>query len=815
MLNNFISKRDDQSEQDRVVEEASRVYNQNPASEDLSIEYLKILKIYMFKHEDTPELKNKVNQAKVVYDQSPSENRAYWYLAVLDNFIWKRDDKSEQAWVVSEASRVYNQSPSENRAYWYLAVLNNFISKRDNQSEQDWVVSEASRVYNQNPASENLSIEYLKVLNIYMYKQEDSPELKNKVNQAKVVYDQSPSENRACWYLSVLNNYIWKRDDKSEQDWAVEEAGKIYEENPASENLSIEYLKVLNTYMNKHEDSLELKNKVNQAKVVYDQSPSENRAYCYLAVLNNYIWKRDDQSEQDWAVEEASRAYNQNPASENLSIEYLKVLSIYMNKQEESPELKNKLNQAEVIYEQSPSENRAYWYLAVLNNYMKKQGDQSEQDWAVEKAREIYQQYQSSNNIASIHLWGLIGLTKELKDLDRMKEFVKLISSILRIYPQLSDLVVKHIDQLLFNKNDYSENCTKLLMYFAEEINVKDYLMQTKYGILFDSNEIPTEELKILVQIFSLVQRIKNDLIIKKPKELTFGHYTSAKVLQLLLKQKEGKEKYAIENRSRLSNVNYMNDPSEGKVLNQFLELDIPSQKISLKASPWFLMSLTTEIDRLEMWAQYGKQAEGVCLVLDPSDFLKVNSYSDMEWITAKRSIELPDTNLDNNRLEEVTSEIKLIQGDYIYRIGYLSFSDENGGLLSVEDNKELISVIDNINDSLISLRKKVQETKKNKILYEKVDECLEEIRYLFKSADYKYEKELRVLKFIPLDSNDSKIKIDYSEETAKLYIERDNPIQIAKVIFGPKFSKPEDVTPLLYLLDKNIKFRQSKIPFK
>ena len=630
-----------------------------------------------------------------------------------------------------------------------------------------------------------------------------------------MIYDQSPSENRAYWYLAVLNNYIWKRDNQSEQDWAVNEASRVYNQNPASENLSIEYLRVLNIYIFKHEDTPELKNKVNQAKVIYDQSPSENRAYWYLAVLNNYIWKRDNQSEQDWAVNEASRVYNQNPASENLSIEYLRVLNIYIFKHEDTPELKNKVNQAKVIYDQSPSENRAYWYLAVLNNYIWKRDDQSEQDWAVEEAGQIYQQYQSSNNIASIHLWGLIGLTKELKDSSRMKEIVKLISGILRIYPKLADLVVKHIDQLIFNKEDCSENCTELLMCFAEAINVKDYLMQTKYGILFESNEISPEELKILVQIFSLVQRIKNDLIVKEPKSLIFGHYTSAKVLQLLLKQKEEKEKYAIENRSRLHNVNYMNDPSEGKILNQFLELDKTSQRNSLKASPWFLMSLTTEIDRLEMWAQYGKQAEGVCLVLDSSDFLKVNSYSDMEWITAKRSIELPDTNLDNNRLEEVTAESKLVQGDYIYRIGYLRFSDEKGGFLSLEDNKKLKNVIENINNSLISLREKVQVIEKETLLYEKVDEYLEEIRYLFKSADYKYEKELRVLKFIPLDSNDSKIKIDHSEETAKLYIERDNPIRIKEVIFGPKFSNPENVTPLLQLLDKNIEFSQSKIPFK
>lgn len=110
-----------------------------------------------------------------------------------------------------------------------------------------------------------------------------------------------------------------------------------------------------------------------------------------------------------------------------------------------------------------------------------------------------------------------------------------------------------------------------------------------------------------------------------------------------------------------------------------------------------------------------------------------------------------------------------------------------------------------------IKLIDKVKES----ILYEKIDECLEEIRYLFKLADYSYESELRVLKYMPLEPNNPKIKIDDSGEIAKIYIERDNPIKIAEVIFGPKFPHPENVTPLLQLLDKNIKFSQSKIPFK
>ena len=815
VLKNYVNKRDDQNEKDLAIDEAKKIYEENSASENLSIEYLKVLNIYMFKREDNPELKNKVNQAKVVYEEKPSEDRASWYLAVLNNYVLKRDNQNEQDWAIDEAGKIYEENPaSETIPTDYLKVLHNYILKREENPELKNIVDQAKKVYEQIPSDVQASW-YLSLLNNYISKLEDDPGLKNIVDQAKMIYEEKPSENRAYWYYLVLNNFISKRENQTEKDWAIDEAGKIYEENSASENLSIEYLKVLNIYMFKREDNPKLKNKVDQAKAVYKENPTGDRALWYLAVLTNYIWNRENQTERDWAIDEAGKIYEENPASETLSIAYLRALNNYIFKREDDLELKNIVDQANLVFEVNPTENRASWYLAVLNNYMWKIGDKSEQTWAIEKASQIYKQYQSSNNIASIHLGGLIKLTKKLIDLSRMKEITKLISGILRIYPNLADLVVKHIDQLLYNNQDDLQNCTNLLICLAEQNNVKDHLMRTKYGILFDFNKIFPKDLEKLVQIFSLVQTIKNQLIVKDPKELTFGHYTSAKVLQLLLKQEKEKEEYAVENSSRLNNVNYMNDPSEGKVLNQFLKLDTTSQKISLKASPWFLMSLTTEIDRLEMWAQYGKQGEGVCLVLDSSDFLKVNSYSDMGWITAKRFNELPDTNSDNTRLEEVTSENKLAQGDYIYRIGYLELSSGTAELLTEQNNDELKDVIDDINQSLISLREKVKEIDKETILYEKVDECLEEIRYLFKSADYKYEKELRILKFVPLEANNKKIKIDESEEVAKLYIERDNPIQIAEVIFGPKFSKPENVTPLLQLLDKNIKFSQSKIPFK
>ena len=108
-------------------------------------------------------------------------------------------------------------------------------------------------------------------------------------------------------------------------------------------------------------------------------------------------------------------------------------------------------------------------------------------------------------------------------------------------------------------------------------------------------------------------------------------------------------------------------------------------------------------------------------------------------------------------------------------------------------------------------------DTVKNSKLSSDVDKLLEEIRYLFKASGYQYEKELRVLRYAKIESTASElIGIQYDSDTlAKPYLESKDPIQIKRVIFGPKFSIPEYVTPLIRLVDKDIEFTTSERKFK
>ncbi|MFR4032369.1 MAG: DUF2971 domain-containing protein [Streptococcus sp.] len=146
----------------------------------------------------------------------------------------------------------------------------------------------------------------------------------------------------------------------------------------------------------------------------------------------------------------------------------------------------------------------------------------------------------------------------------------------------------------------------------------------------YKDNDVVTEKIST---IYINIQKIKQLLVVEDFKDLKFGHYTTGDVLQILLDSKEQiskdkkDEKYEITGRTRLYNVGYMNDPEEGKLLDSILgfhkSIDLDDKVAS---SPWFLMSLTIAIDELTMWAQYGNNAEGVCLEFKPDSFLEVKS---------------------------------------------------------------------------------------------------------------------------------------------------------------------------------------------
>ena len=624
----------------------------------------------------------------------------------------------------------------------------------------------------------DMAIAYIKILNNLSWKQESVFERAQTEEIARSIFEEYRHDLIVSSYLSILNSLFVKQEEKNEWLNSVQKFKFIYENNASKLDVAAQYIFFLSNLSWKQEDEFERENIVNEARTIYlKYRLYVDVASSFIVILSSLAWKQEDKKIRSKTIEEAKEIYSQHQTSEKVSISYIILLFNLAQKQIEEFELINTVDEAKLVFERNKTnETIISWYLEILLLLSWRQADE-------ERKRDI--------------------------DID--------IINILKFHTSLIYIFDKHIDitMIAYNITEDSyhlRHCINLFKHFAEENKGRNILVRSKYSTITEGNKFILDDVENLLKIFSLVQSIKNQLVIKNPGELTFGHYTSGKVLQLFLKQEKDesreKDNYSIITKSRLNNVNYMNDPSEGQVLDQLLGLDTINQNLSLRPSPWFLMSLTTAVDQLTMWSQYGNQAKGVCVVLASDDFSAVDFASNADWLTIANNI----THSNDDEVEGITQKNKGFK-DFIYRIGYLSKQDNKEVSLNKEHNAHLN--VDEINKLLKVLKETVVDIDKESSLYQKVNECLEEIRYLFKSADYSYESELRVLKYMPLEPDNPKIKIDDSGDFAKLYIERDNPIQISEVIFGPKFQNPENVTPLLRLLDKNIKFRQSEISFR
>ena len=473
-----------------------------------------------------------------------------------------------------------------------------------------------------------------------------------------------------------------------------------------------------------------------------------------------------------------------------------------------------------------------------------KQTELEELETTAERLQGLQGQFQESEEIAFIYGVFLASLFNHQTELDERLQTTKIIK---KLYEEFSNFMLQNFDDLFFsNDNVCDSDEYKLFNIILRE----GLLNNTKYAILqtwakhYKEN---SSELKNLLSIYQLVQKIKYQLGLKdkdKNQVLKFGHYTKGSTLQIMLDQEENEKKksiFSVSGKTRLYNANYMNDPEEGIVIEQILGLE---RRDVLEPSSWFLMSFTNKTDDLAMWSQYGDDAKGVCLVLRGDDFSRFTSFNDVSWRKEKNFLEFSDKmyllkselnsgfeksifrSESENSVDTVNDEGTEPNSvekdsdskgnrDYLYRIAYVKHIEENLKLEQTELFEK--SEIEELEKLLNSLKEKLdigsKVTEKN--YQDAISECIEEIRYLFKSVDYKYENELRILRYANLDPSNKEIKIDKTSGIGKLYVERENSIKIDEVIFGPKFPNPEYVTPLLKLLDENIDYKKSTIKFR
>jgi len=259
--------------------------------------------------------------------------------------------------------------------------------------------------------------------------------------------------------------------------------------------------------------------------------------------------------------------------------------------------------------------------------------------------------------------------------------------------------------------------------------------------------------------------------------------YTKLSTLKFLVKA--GKEDKRIPDpKFRLSNVAYLNDPSEGQVfidlLNNYVASPIFDDIFATSSensgqtltevhlNDVYIGSFSTSKNKLPMWTLYGDNSSGCCIVFDNSFFISPRSQTD---ICAPKEFE---------------QDIRL------YKVHYYS-------------TRELNQVDDEIMRSLRAIATIIERwydiVKQNSKLLRWIVNRLDEIRFLFKCDDYLYEDEVRL---ILRDDKFNKPFIDRSTDVPKLFINVNNPVTLKEVILGAKVDNPS--APAQFLLYAGVK---------
>ncbi|HEL1997824.1 TPA: hypothetical protein TZI98_000506 [Streptococcus suis] len=338
----------------------------------------------------------------------------------------------------------------------------------------------------------------------------------------------------------------------------------------------------------------------------------------------------------------------------------------------------------------------------------------------------------------------------------------------------------------------------------------KEQLSESKYAYWLDMLHKAKD--KDIDHLFKATKACKTILHLLRvnPKDLThLSHYTALETLpKILLGEKDDDGRMIRKNgkvemagRYRFYNANYMNDPEEGKLLHKWLEAEEESVG---QVSPFYLMSLTTESDHLPMWVQYGRDGKGICVTLHDDLFELKDSVAEHELIARATDLKQQvDEEEADSQDKQKTSSSKEEERFTPYRICYISEKNLYGNLFEQDE-------LEKIKNELAKLKDIFAASSQKKEIYQ----IMEEIRFLFKSADYVTENEVRLLKYADLKSD--KILLDETGDgVPRLYVEQGGHVKIKKITFGPKVYNESKIVPYIKFCDPEIEIGVSGIHFR
>ena len=816
-------------------------------SETIALHYAMALVNLSAKQENVEERLHTVNSVKQIVDRfNHSETIALQYAMVLVNLSAIQENVEDLLNTTNEIEQIFETfKHSESIALRYAMALVNLSEKQENVEERWNTANSVKEIFDRFNQSETIALRYAFALGYLSVEQVNIEERWNTVNSVKEIFDRfKQSEDIASLYSIVLVNLSAIQENVEERWNTANSVKEIFDRFNQSETIALQYAKAL-VYMSRKQKSVKERwNTANSVKEIFDRfNQSETIALRYAFALG-YLSVEQVNIEERWnTVNSVKEIFDRFKQSEDIASLYSIVLVNLSAIQENVEERWNTANSVKEIFELfKHSEDISLDYANALFNLSKLKDDIEQIENTVNIILDILKNF-SSVEILNI----LVEILQNNHDIKLDTDKIPTTS------------LTKVLDKLCLNSNINTDRELLIRALNLKLASGRKLVLNTKYDILngwieYYKDDKDKNKLNQLIDIYRIVQEIKFKLGLKEDnKKLQFGHYTKGSILQIMLDQdtldqdmlnqeenEKKKSTFSVSGKTRLYNANYMNDPEEGIVIEQILGLD---RRDILEPSSWFLMSFTNKTDDLAMWSQYGDNAQGVCLVLKEDDFSRFTSFNDVSW--RKETLLLESENKSEVAISESSSDFKsplnklenndstnsinrdgtqlkseqkdnVSKGsiDYLYRIAYINtgkdFELEKSELFDDDEIKKL-------DESINHLKQKLDENlDENDPFYKNaISECIEEIRYLFKSVDYKYENELRILRYANLDPSNDKIKIDKTSGIGKLYVERENPIQIEKVIFGPKFQNPEYVTPLLKLLDEEIKYEKSSIKFR
>ena len=611
--------------------------------------------------------------------------------------------------------------------------------------------------------------------------------------------------------MSKSKNHIEKMEELladlrarelEEKQPILEELQKLYQEQP-DETTALIYAKGLfNLTVDQNLEGCE--QTVERLANLSSRFPADSAiALRYAKGLYNLTLAQDLEG-CEHTVKELANLSSRFPADSSIALAYAKGLVNLSIVKESSEELIGISDKLEELFKRFPKSSEIAEQTSRLQLII---GEKSEGDEATKVAFAQALSYMN-NRLPENHHSLLESFLMFFSKYEEEK-LCLLVETLLK--PDFIDLlngieattIIKATDCYFYTSENWA-NVQKFL--FA----CKEQLSESKYAYWLDMlSKSKDKDSDLLFKATKACKTILHLLRVNK-KDLThLSHYTALETLPKILLGKKDEwgnmarkgGKVEMAGRYRFYNANYMNDPEEGKLLHKWLGAEEESID---QVSPFYLMSLTTESDDLPMWVQYGRDGKGICVTLHDDLFEVKNSRAEHELIPRATDLKQQEDGEETDGQDKPKiSSSKEGERFTPYRICYMSDTSLYGNLFEPAELKK-------IKEELKKLKGIFTASSQKKEIYQ----IMEEIRFLFKSADYVTENEVRLLKYADLKSD--KILLDETGDgVPRLYVEQDGHVKIKKITFGPKVYNESKIVPYIKFCDPEIEIGVSGIHFR